>query len=59
MVSLDKKSCIPKFKNCADSPLAEQPLGLGVKDGRYVCSKCFEGFFWNDEEEFCDECSIE
>jgi len=59
MVSFDKKSCIPKIKNCADSPLGEQPNGLSIKNNRYVCGECFEGFYWDDEDEICNKCSIE
>lgn len=59
MVQFDAKSCTPKLRNCASSPLGDQPFGLTNSSNKWVCPDCFEGFFWNDEENICDECNID
>lgn len=52
-------SCVPKLKNCASAPLADQPDGLVGKGNKWTCGDCYEGYFWNDEESICDKCEID
>lgn len=56
MLQFDKKSCVAKIKNCASAPLADQPDGLVGNEGntKWKCGDCFEGYFWNIDDDICD-----
>lgn len=67
MLSIDQKSCIPKYPHC-DIPMDRQPDGLLksqiVRDADnstreiYTCFKCDYGYAMNSSNDYrCEECS--
>lgn len=51
------KSCTQRFANCAESMLEDQPEGLNVEEGKFVCNDCEMGFYWDGTR--CTECEID
>ena len=53
--------CIPRFSNCADADLDDQPEGLSVHPmwEMFYCETCEDGYYWDEDLFICGECSVE
>ncbi len=45
-----QRNCVEPFAHCADKII---PFGYTQIDGRYTCTECDEGFWWNDDDREC------